>query len=443
MTALVAIVGRPNVGKSTLLNRLVGRRVALVADSPGVTRDRLYASCSLGGRRVVLVDTGGFDPDADSGIEAAVVAQAQAAIEEAQLVLFVCDGAEGLNPLDKEVGRLLRRSRKPVLLVVNKIDPGSDRVAEEFHELGFEPIAVSASHGTGLRKLAARAGRVLEQVVPDGDVPPPDSVAASFCLLGRPNVGKSSIANRLLGKERSIVSSVPGTTRDAVDSLLDFNDARMRLVDTPGVRRRRSVEKGLEQASVMAAIKSLERSDVAVVVLDAAERVTHQDARLVRLAVERGRGLVLALNKIDLLSDRQLQARRMQMDEALRFVPWAPRLLVSAKTGKGFRKIMSAVARVRQAMKVRIPTGQLNRLLEQMKERLEPPVVKGRRLKLYYASQTGIDPPEISVVMNRPLQLPENYKRYLENRLREVFEFPGVPLRWNWKGRSDRRDDKR
>lgn len=447
MNELVAIVGRPNVGKSTLLNRLAGRQVALVGDTPGVTRDRLYASGDLAGHPVILVDTGGFAARPEDGIEQAVVEQARAALAEADLILMLADARDGLNPLDGTIADLLRRSSRPVLLLVNKVDPGaSGRDWQELQGLGFPTFPISAAHGSGLDEVESRARDILDQLHPEAEQTRAEAAAGAadfrLCLLGRPNVGKSSLANRLLGRPRQIVSAVPGTTRDAVDIVLRRDGVNCLLVDTPGVRRRRSVKQQLEQASVLAALRSLERADVAAVLLDAGAEIGTQDARLVRLAAERGRGLVLVLNKVDLLTGRALSERRQQLRHALRFVSWAPLVELSAKTGRGSRTLLPQAAEVHSAMYNRLTTGQLNRLVAGFSESMPPPLVRGRRAKIFYITQAEVAPPTFSVVVSDPARLPLQYRRYLENNLRRRFPFTGVPLRWVYRPRQNRRPRK-
>jgi len=448
MKELVAIVGRPNVGKSTLLNRLAGRQVALVADTPGVTRDRIYAGGDLAGREVILVDTGGFDPRPGDSIEQAVVEQAKAAVAEADLILLVADARDGLNPLDSAIADLLRRSSRPVLLLANKVDPGAaGRDWQELQGLGFPTYPISAAHGSGLDEVETRARSILEQNHPAAGETAAEEQAGEedfrLCLLGRPNVGKSSLANRLLGRQRQIVSDTPGTTRDAVDIVLCRDGISCLLVDTPGVRRRRSVKRQLEQASVLAALRSLERAHVAAVMLDAGEEIGSQDARLVRLAAERGRGIVLVLNKIDLLTGRARAERREQLRHALRFVSWAPLVELSARTGRGTGKLLPQAAAVHGALHDRLTTGQLNRLLASFSESMPPPLVRGRRAKIFYITQAEVAPPTFSVVVSDPQRLPEHYRRYLENSLRRLFPFPGVPLRWIFRPRQNRRPRQR
>ncbi len=438
MKPLVAIVGRPNVGKSTLLNRLAGKQVALVADWPGVTRDRLFAEARLGGREVLLVDTGGFDPRPQDELGRKVVEQARAAIEEAQAVLLVCDGLDGPHPLDGEMASLLRRAGKPVFCAVNKVDPGAGgRIWEEFFGLGLDTMPISALHGSGLEELAARLGESLGGAAaePGSPAPPADF---SLCLLGRPNVGKSSLANRLLGHERQIVSESPGTTRDAVDIFIERDGARCLLVDTPGVRRRTRIEQQLEQISVMAALRRLDRSDVAALLLDATEPVSDQDARLAHLVQQHGKGLLLVLNKMDRLAG---EARRREAmagaQRALRFVSYAPLCAVSALTGAGVEKILPLAREVKQALGLRLTTGQLNRLVAELTERHPPPISRGRRPRIFFISQVATAPPIMMAKVSQPQAISPSYLRYLENRLREHFAFTGVPIRWKLRSHGE------
>lgn len=437
MRPVIAIVGRPNVGKSTLLNRLAGRAVALVADTPGVTRDRIFVECSLSGRNVVLVDTGGFDPHPADDMARAVVEQAWTAIEHADFVLFLCDVKDGLHPIDQSIADLLRKSRKMVLCLVNKCDPEAGfREEWEFHRLGLDLLPVSALHGTGIEQMAGTVADLLPRTEEDQE--PEYEFQLKVCLLGRPNVGKSSLANALSGENRQIVSTTPGTTRDAVDIAVSNRGTTCLLVDTPGVRRKRSVVKRLEHMSVVAAIRSLERADVAVVVLDGSEAFADQDARLLRLVHDRGRGLCVAVNKIDLLEPGQRKKYADARTRGMRFVAYAPVIEVSALTGEGVDRLLPEAYRVYQSTHKRVSTADLNRFVSDSISRLQPPLVRGKRVKIFYITQAEVNPPTFIAWVNDPMRMPKNYQRYLENRLRKRFPYPGTPLRWFFKKRRAR-----
>jgi GTP-binding protein len=440
---MIAIVGRPNVGKSTLLNRLAGRNVAVVEDQPGVTRDRLFVDCRLGDRDVVLVDTGGLDTDPTDKVSKAAVELAHLAVQEVDLVLFVCDGRDGLHPLDHQVSGVLRRSGKPFLCVINKMDPGSNREVYEFSELGLDVLAISATHGTGLDTLSRLVDELLSASgLPNAEAGMPRQLQEArlkMCLLGRPNVGKSSLANQLVGQATQIVSEIAGTTRDAVDIAFEHQGQAIVLVDTPGVRRKVRISERLERFGVVAAFRSLDRADVAVVVLDASLSYADQDARLLRLAHDRGRPLVVAVNKADLWTAGQRDHYLDLLKHGLRFVAYAPVVVLSALTGQGVNQLLPAVLKVHAAAGERVGTGDLNRLFADALERQLPPVIKGRRGKLFFVTQTKVHPPTFVAWVNDPERFPESYRRYLDHRLREHQGFEGTPLRLVFRARKQRR----
>ncbi len=437
---VIAIVGRPNVGKSTLINKLAGRFVAVVEDLPGVTRDRIFVDWRLDGRDVVLVDTGGFDLDPDDELAREAVVQARLAVEEADVVLFVCDAKDGLHPLDQEVADVLRRSGKPTLCLVNKCDPGAAARPEyEFCALGMDPLPVSALHRGGFDILAEKLATLLpaeEEAEADSELE--QYVDLRICLLGRPNVGKSSLANHLVGMPRQMVSKIAGTTRDAVDIRIEGKGGTWLLVDTPGVRRRRSIDQRVEYTGVVAALRSLERADVGLLVLDGEEGYTDQDARLAGLIESRGRGLVVLVNKTDLWDADRREKLRKEIAYGFRFVGHAPILEVSALTGTGMTKVLPAAKRIFANAGRRATTGELNRFIAEAMERQQPPVIKGRRAKIYYLTQTGSNPPAFVAFVNNPARLPHHYRRYLENQLRSRFGFDGVPLRLVFRGRDEK-----
>jgi len=448
---IVAIVGRPNVGKSTLFNRYAGRRRALVEDVPGVTRDRIAEEVTVGARRVLLVDTAGLDPEAQAGLPAAIQAQARAAVEEADAILLVVDGKAGCLPEEEEIARTLRRTAKPVAVAVNKIDvPAHLPRAAEFHRLGLAQLRpISAEHGSG-------AWDLLEELVaalPAPEAPPaaePGLEAAPplrIALVGRPNVGKSSLANRLVGSERVVVSSVPGTTRDAVDLHLELGGRRYTLVDTAGIRRpgRRADE--VERASALMAVRAIERAEVAFVVVDAAEGFTDADARVAGLVRERGRAAAVLANKWDLLprGDGARERAREAIAEGLRFMADTPILPVSARTGAGLERILPLAETLDTAATRRIATAELNRWLRAAVARHEPAMAqrgtRKRPLKFFYATQTGVRPPTFVLFCTEPAAVDASYRRFLENRLREEFELVGTPVRLRLRARGEKVDD--
>lgn len=445
MTPIVAIVGRPNVGKSTLFNRLTRSRQALVDDLPGVTRDRLYGNVLSDGRSFRLVDTGGFDPPADQAFAQEVLAQIRLALAEADLILFLADGKAGLNPQDGEVVNLLRRSGKPVIHAVNKVDgPEKEDAAQEFQALGVDNLHfVSAAHGYGVRDLLANILDLLppeteEEGLPDEDQPPP---TVRVALLGRPNVGKSSLLNALVGAPRVVVSDVPGTTRDAIDTPLSLDDKEYLLIDTAGIRRQGRVERGIEKAGVFRSLRAVERAHVVVAVIDAGEGLADQDMRLIGQAVEAHRGLVVVLNKWDLLAgDADAQRRIKEQTERLQgLAPWAPVLQLSAKTGKNLGRLLPAVDQVYEQYGQRLATAALNQALSEITARHQPPVVHGRRLKFFYASQVGVRPPTVVIFVSDPQAVHFSYRRYLLNELRKVLGLSMSPLRLHLRARAGRR----
>lgn len=437
---IVAIVGRPNVGKSALFNRLVARRAAIVEDTPGVTRDRLQAACTWAGREFTLVDTGGLVSGSTEPLTRQVVRQAERAIEDADVVLFVVDGPAGLSPQDAEIAERLRGRRRPVLLVANKADaPSLALQAYEFHALGLgEPIPVSAMHGLGIGELLDALTAVLPASGPgpEGEAQAGPAEAVRVAVVGRPNVGKSSLVNALVGEERVVVDARPGTTRDAVDTALVYEGRPLVLIDTAGLRRRSRVEEKVEFYSTRRAYAALGRSDVAVLVVDATEGITDQDQRIARAIYEAGRGIAVAVNKWDLLTGYTEAQVRKVAQERLRFVGPVPVCPTSATRGEGIGALLRAVLRSAEAHAARVPTGPLNRVVEQAVRATSPPAdAAGRRLHIYYATQPDTRPPTFVLFVNDPRLLTADYQRYLERRLREAFDLAGTPVRWVLRGR--------
>jgi GTP-binding protein len=444
MTALpiVAIVGRPNVGKSTLFNRYAGRRRALVEDRPGITRDRIAEEVEVGLRRVLVVDTAGLDPEAEAGLPAAVQAQAWSAVRDADAILWVVDAQSGALPDDVELARTLRKTAKPVTLAVNKIDvPAHAARIAEFHGLGFERTrAISAEHGRGawdaLEELVA-----LLPAAAEGEAASEPGIR--IAVVGRPNVGKSSLVNRLLGEERVVVSEEPGTTRDAIDAVLERDGERYTLIDTAGLRRPGRRNDATEHVSALMTVRALERADVALLLVDAAEGCTDQDARVGRLTRDRGVAALVLANKWDRVrGSERAETVRKDIAHGLRFMADAPVLAVSARTGAGLGALFDRVRQLAETAGREIGTAELNRWLQESVRRHEPAMAqrgsRRRPLKFFYATQTGVRPPAFTLFCSEPAAVQPAYVRFLENRLRDAFDFAGTPVRIRLRSRSER-----
>lgn len=439
MRPIVVIAGRPNVGKSTLFNRLSGRRSALVTDTPGVTRDRKEAEATLRGREVRLIDTAGLEEAAPDTLFGRMRASSAAAVGQADLVVFVVDIRAGITPADKHFAAWLRRQDRPVLLVANKAEGrGIAAAIGETYELGLgEPVAVSAEHGEGIADLMLE---IAERLPPRPETEPHDREAdrpLKLAIVGRPNAGKSTLLNRLLGEERMITGPEPGLTRDAVASFLTDDDGRrIELVDTAGMRRRARIEAPLERMSVSAAIEALKMAEVVVLAVDAVEGLHDQDLQIAKLIEREGRACVLALNKWDAVADRQAvrQAIADRLDTSLAQMKGIPVVTMSARTGAGVEKLLPAIRAVHSVWNKRVSTGELNRWFEQALERHTPPLIEGRRLKLRYITQAKARPPTFVVFGTRAEKMPESYRRYLVNGLREMFDLPGTPIRLQLRG---------
>ena len=427
---LVAIVGRPNVGKSMLFNRLVGQRLSIVEDTPGVTRDRLYAECEWCGRKFDMVATGGIEPSTDSEILLFMREQAQIAIDAATVIVLVTDLRTGVTAADKDVANMLLRSKKPVVLAVNKADStgATDVGVYEFYSLGLgDPIPVSAVHGHG-------TGDLLDECLkyfPEADEEEGEDDRVKVAIIGKPNVGKSSLLNRILGQKRVIVSDVAGTTRDAVDTTFENEYGKFLFIDTAGIRRKSKVDERVEKFSVMRAQLAIERADVCLILIDARDGVTDQDTKIAGLAHEAGKASIVVVNKWDLVEKETGTMEKMRKDvmRDLSFMSYAPILFISALTGQRTDRIFELIHFVNDQSNMRISTGMLNNVLADAQARVQPPTDKGRRLKIYYMTQTGVKPPNFVIFCNSRELFHFSYQRYLENQIRAVFGLEGTPVR--------------
>lgn len=423
---LIAIVGRPNVGKSTFFNKVVGRKVSITEDRPGVTRDRLYADAEWQGRKFTVVDTGGIELKSQDNMWQHIARQAEIAIETADVILFFTDGKEGLTSSDYDVAEKLRRSKKPVVLVVNKIDDYSQEKLFDFYALGLgEPFAVSAEHSQGI-------GDVLDEALSylgEGENTEDDSL--KIAIVGKPNAGKSSLVNRLLGSERSIVTSVAGTTRDAVDTRLEKNGKRYTIIDTAGIRRKRSVEDDVEYYSVLRAFDAVRRADVCVLVVDAEEGITEQDTKIIGYVHEQGKPSVIAMNKWDLVEKDTNTINRFEekLSEDLKFMSYFKSVYISAKTGQRAEKILDIADMVYANSTRRVSIGELNDLIMDAVRVNEPPSYNGRRLRIFYTTQANAVPPTFVFFVNDETLMHFSYERYLENVIRKAYDFTGTPIR--------------
>ena len=433
---LVAIVGRPNVGKSTFFNRLIGHRVSIVEDTPGVTRDRIYGDAEWLNHAFTLIDTGGIEPENDDTISVQMRRQAELAIETADVIVFLVDGREGMTAADMEVASMLRKSKKPIVLGVNKVDAQKfEDSLYEFYALGLgDPITVSAAQGLGL-------GDLLDEVV--RDFPPSDGTEEqkriNIAVAGKPNVGKSSLVNALLGEERVIVSNVPGTTRDSIDSYMTYGDREYTLVDTAGIRRKRSIEdESVERYSVIRSLGAIRRADVVLFVCDAEQGLSEQDVRIAGYAHEEGKPSIILVNKWDLIEKdtHTMNEFKKKLSVDLAFMSYAPMLFISALTGQRVNKIMDLVNDVYDQSCRRITTGTLNDILNEAVMAVEPPSDKGRRLKLYYATQASVQPPTFILFVNDTELVHFSYERYLENYFRKSFGLEGTPIRIIFRNRK-------
>ena len=437
---VVAIVGRPNVGKSTFVNRLVGSRRSIVDDLPGVTRDRIYFDVEWLNKTFTVIDTGGIIPGDEDNIMLSIFDQAKIACEEADKIIFLVDGKEGVNPVDFDIANILRQSGKPVYLAVNKLDnPESYLMVNDFYSLALgEPIGISALYGSG------GVGDLLDIITKDFDENSDikdDDTTIRIAIVGRPNAGKSSIVNSLLNENRVIVSDISGTTRDSIDSKITYKDREFVLVDTAGIRKKSKVDYGVEQFAVDRAIRSIRSCDVALLVIDATEGISDQDKKISSIITEAGKGIIIAVNKWDLIEDKKsntINQFEKKLSSDIPFLEYAPKIFISAKTKQRITQIFDKAAEVYEQCTKRVSTGLLNKIVKELYALNPPASVKGKRLKLLYSTQTGIQPPTFVLFTNNGDLLKDHYKRYIENKLREAFGFYGTPIRISVRERSEK-----
>ena len=435
---IVAMVGRPNVGKSTLFNRLAGKRISIVQDTPGVTRDRVYAEAEWLNYNFTMIDTGGIEPESNDVIVKQMRRQATIAIETADVIVFIVDGKEGVTSADEEVANMIRKSKKPVVLVVNKVDSLKEEDnAWEFYNLGIgDPITISASQGLGL-------GDMLDRIVENFDessVGEEDDEYVRIAMMGKPNVGKSSLINRLLGEERVIVSNVPGTTRDAIDSYLENEYGKFILVDTAGVRRKSKVKEEIERYSVIRTLTAIERADVCILMIDATEGITEQDEKIVGYAHEMKKAIMVIVNKWDLIEkdDKTMDNFKKDLQQNLKFLSYAEYLFISAKTGQRTHKVLELAKKCYDNYNKRVSTGILNDVISKAVLMKEPPIVGVKRLKIFYATQVATKPPKFVFFVNDSTARHFSYERYLENQLRDSFDFKGTGIQIEYRERKEK-----
>ncbi|MBP5304871.1 MAG: ribosome biogenesis GTPase Der [Lachnospiraceae bacterium] len=436
---IVAIVGRPNVGKSTLFNLLAGEKISIVKDYPGVTRDRIYADVNWLDKQFTIIDTGGIEPESKDMMLKFMRAQAEIAIETADVIIFLTDVRQGLVDADSKVADMLRKSRKPVVLVVNKVDDFKKLTPDvyEFYNLGIgEPIPISSSSKLGI-------GDMLDEVIkyfPEGNGEEEEDDRPKIAVVGKPNVGKSSIINKLLGEDRVIVSNIAGTTRDAIDTEVKWNGKEYVFIDTAGLRRKSKIKEEIEKFSIIRTVSAVERADVVVLVIDATEGVTEQDAKIAGIAHERGKGMVVAVNKWDAIekNDKTMYEHTNKIKEILSFMPYAEYIFISALTGQRLPKLFETIDAVIENHSLRIATGVLNEILTEAVSLQQPPSDKGKRLKIFYMTQVSVKPPTFVIFVNSKDLMHFSYTRYIENKIREAFGFSGTPLRFIIRERSEK-----
>ena len=436
---VVAVVGRPNVGKSTLFNKIIGKRLSIVDDTPGVTRDRIYGDGEWLGRKMMFVDTGGIEPKTDDIILSSMRSQAQLAIDTASVIVFVTDIKTGVTAADEEVAAMLRRSGKPIVLCVNKCDKIGEMPAEfyEFYNLGLgDPIAVSSVHGHG-------TGDLLDEVIshiPEEEFGDEDEDIINVAVIGKPNAGKSSLVNNIAGEERTIVSNIAGTTRDAIDTVIEKNGIKYNFIDTAGLRRKSKVEDKIEKYSVLRANMAIERADVCVIMIDGVDGFTEQDSKVAGLALEQGKACIIAVNKWDAVEKDggTMDAYRKKLTVDFSFMPYAPIVFISAKTGQRVDRLFELIKYVNEQNTMRISTGMLNDILADATARVQPPTDKGKRLKIYYMTQASTKPPTFVCFCNKAELFHFSYQRYLENQIRATFGLEGTPVRFVIRERGDK-----
>lgn len=436
---IVAVVGRPNVGKSTLFNALAGSRISIVKDTPGITRDRIYADVTWLNYSFTLIDTGGIEPDSKDIILSQMREQAQIAIDTADVILFMVDVKQGLVDADAKVADMLRRSKKPIILVVNKVDSYEKMMLDvyEFYNLGIgEPMAISAANRQGI-------GEVLDEVVshfPDDTAEDVEDERPRIAIVGKPNVGKSSLINKLLGENRLIVSDIAGTTRDAVDAEVTYNGKEYIFIDTAGLRRKNKIKEELEQYMIVRTVSAVERADIVILLIDAMEGVTEQDAKIAGIAHERGKGIIIAVNKWDALEkdDKTIYRFTEKVRQILSFMPYAEITFISAKTGQRIGKLYELIDMVEQNQSMRVATGVLNEIMAEAVALQQPPSDKGKRLRLYYITQVAVKPPTFVIFVNDKQLMHFSYTRYIENKIRDTFGFKGTPLHFIIRERKEK-----
>ena len=436
---IVAVVGRPNVGKSTLFNALAGSRISIVKDTPGITRDRIYADVTWLNYSFTLIDTGGIEPDSKDIILSQMREQAQIAIDTADVILFMVDVKQGLVDADAKVADMLRRSKKPIILVVNKVDSYEKMMLDvyEFYNLGIgEPMAISAANRQGI-------GEVLDEVVShfaDDTAEDVEDERPRIAIVGKPNVGKSSLINKLLGENRLIVSDIAGTTRDAVDAEVTYNGKEYIFIDTAGLRRKNKIKEELEQYMIVRTVSAVERADIVILLIDALEGVTEQDAKIAGIAHERGKGIIIAVNKWDALEkdDKTIYRFTEKVRQILSFMPYAEITFISAKTGQRIGKLYELIDMVEQNQSMRVATGVLNEIMAEAIALQQPPSDKGKRLRLYYITQVAVKPPTFVIFVNDKQLMHFSYTRYIENKIRDTFGFKGTPLHFIIRERKEK-----